>query len=201
MGNIEATPKGRVARALGPDVQYVNYDGWEDCVVVKPSNVAFTEYCLPTSKREKCPTSVWNQLKGEFDPNNYIEQVGGPPPIDFPEAPSGAPPGAQPIAGALPPKYLDIPGHDICLKSFSPLDSDHTAYCLPAKIPDYCSKNSWERLQTDFDGKCPEPSKVPGYKDCIVETNDAEHPHCLPFVYKPEYCSEKSWNEIHEKVF
>merc|ERR1712062_712157 len=92
-------------------------------------------------------------------------------------------------------------GHDICLKSFSPLDSDHTAYCLPAEKPEYCSKKSWERLQTDFDGKCPEPSKVPGYKDCIVETNDAEHPHCLPFVYKPEYCSEKSWNEIHQKVF
>ena len=87
------------------------------------------------------------------------------------------------------------------MKSFSPLDADHTQWCLPAKKPKYCAKAAFEELQDVFDGECPEPSKVPGYDQCILETNNDEMPHCLPFVYKPEYCSENSWNDIHKKVF
>ena len=87
------------------------------------------------------------------------------------------------------------------MKSYSPDGADHTQRCLPAIKPKYCAKAAFERLQDVFDGGCPEPSKIPGYKQCILETNNDEMPHCLPFVYKPEFCSKNSWNDIHKKVF
>ena len=42
-----------------------------------------------------------------------------------------------------------------------------------------------------------------GYQQCILDHPGVEsnNGHCLPLHYKPDYCSEKSWNVIHRNVF
>merc|ERR1712172_440203 len=192
--HVEATPKGRVARALPPEYRYANFDGWEACVMQQPPKPGQTieEYCLPTSRLDGCPSSVWGQLKDEYDPNNDIEFVGAPP---------GAPPiagGPAPV-GVGAPAYLDVPGFELCLGEHASSDSDHTEWCRPANKPEYCSQKAWDDLKTKFDGDCPvkvDPSEIPGYDLCILETKIEIMPHCLPFTYKPRYCSENSWKEI-----
>merc|ERR1719435_677798 len=144
--NVEATPKGRVSRALPPEYRYVNIKGYQDCLteLFKPGQSS-EEFCLPPSKPPGCPTSVWLEIKEEYDPNNFVGGSGG------------APPGGG-FVGVGAPAYLSIPGYKLCLKDYAPTGQSHTEFCKPATKPDDCAPNSWDRLKTDFNGDCPPTS-------------------------------------------
>merc|ERR1712168_1366080 len=223
--NVEAIPKGRAARAISPEYQFNGISGWKKCVVKNPEKYNGNEYCLPTVKLHGCSNEAWEEFKRAYDPNDsqnpggdviYFDADSGAPPPDF-----GAPPGAQPLAEALPappfaggpppvglpaPKYLSIKGVENCLKDHTPDGASHQAWCLPANQPKYCSDPSWaELLDSGFtpDGQpdCPDPADIPGFIECTIPASSDESPSCIPFWNQPLYCSDDSWKEIHAKVF
>ncbi|WP_365305869.1 hypothetical protein [uncultured Thiodictyon sp.] len=52
---------------------------------------------------------------------------------------------AEPVVGALPPKYLEVKDFQRCLADKNMGAS--TAWCLPAKKPATCPRESWHQLR------------------------------------------------------
>ena len=65
---------------------------------------------------------------------------------------------------APPPKYLSVPGFNLCLRLYTPTGHSYSALCLPSKKPHFCDQRSWDRLQNVFraDGgkSCPAGGKL-----------------------------------------
>ena len=100
-------------------------------------------------------------------------------------------------------------GFELCLEEHMATGETHSQRCLPINKPEYCSQKAWEELKVTetfgvTEGTCPGSyTDVPGYRECIMDHPGVQSDtgHCLPLWYKPEYCSEKSWNVIHRNIF
>ena len=111
----------------------------------------------------------------------------------------------------VPPAYLSIDGHEICLgKSTS--SGGHQEVCLPREQPVNCTRLAWLGLQQKFEGKDCEPLvrglgalppkylSVQGHKECLSQQKFSANGHtelCLPTT-KPEPCSADAWKELSE---
>ena len=63
---------------MGPEYQYINVEGYEDCLVQSfAPGQATEEYCFPLTKLPGCPSSVWQELKSFYDPNQDYEDISG----------------------------------------------------------------------------------------------------------------------------
>ena len=104
---------------------------------------------------------------------------------------------------------LFFEGFELCLEEHMATGETHSKRCLPINKPEYCSQKAWEELKVtetfgETEGTCPGSyTDVPGYQECIMDHPGVQSDtgHCLPLWYKPEYCSEKSWNVIHRNIF
>ena len=53
---------------------------------------------------------------------------------------------------ALPPAWLNIPGHRSCLGTVENIVNGHTEWCLPTGKPSGCSQNTWDQVSNAFQG-------------------------------------------------
>ena len=97
------------------------------------------------------------------------------------------------------PAYLSIPGFELCLEEVQHPGDSHTENCIPDIKPKYCSQAAYEDLLASDPRTSPQ--KCPGYEECTKDTGVPDSGKCLPIWYKPEYCSQKAWNRLHENLF
>ena len=114
----------RTKRSLPP--AYINEIAYDQCLEkYSPPGRNHTEYCLPATKPDDCLELSWDKIQNSFDGEDC--------------------PSNEEISG-LPPAYLDVKGHQKCLKEHYLPGESHAALCLPESRPNKCRKKPYKKL-------------------------------------------------------
>merc|ERR1712215_364833 len=163
----------RVGKAFSLLPQYLSVPRFKLCVGYKNIGTS-TEVCLPRTKPETCTSESWIELQDQNELGSCEENRDGCMtsedcdgcPCEYnicvncgenrdgcmtSEDCDGCPCEHNfcnydecPSTGVLPPKYLSVPGYQLCIREESVGSS--TAVCLPALKPEACTQESWIEL-------------------------------------------------------
>lgn len=172
--------------------EYLLVPNFQDCLRVNEQ-----QWCLPDSKPDDCSEDSWEQIQDSFpgsdcqsDSNESAENSN--------------------VLGATPPNYLSVANFEDCL-GIDESSQSHTVRCLPKSKPDNCPDESWQNLNSEFDGGfCPNPiAHIKGHENCVKKsqlkslqicvTMEPEEPDCdvsthqkiLSHVLQPSAISRK----------
>ena len=89
-----------------------------------------SEYCLPDTKPDLCPSDSWMSLNNLFEGISCAFQTGS--------------------VELGTPEYFLVSGFHICLGLVKV--GDHTDWCMPEGRPETCSLGSWQKILQSFIG-------------------------------------------------